>query len=246
MKVLLLLLCLFPGVVLSQDDFYRGLNKILPTALKVNVDAFALCLSARNDTAAEKRTVDALAKWSCAHYTQSYTITNHTYESGKRLDEDAVIRKHQKKLIQAIRASKRKQIDIYILGHSNQFGIPLTEFLDDMNRDLGRKVRVRFVYNSGCFGLKLDPELQAIAGTYVGHRDFNFGPVYSPMFLIKWFAGSTVAAAVKSSNAFIFRRPFTTSEAANISMFWSSMMEGTAYEDNDPRAYIKGKTKLVF
>ncbi len=246
MKTLLLILCLIPSAVFAQDDFYRGLNKILPTALKVNVDAFALCLSARNDTAAEKKAVDALAKWSCAHYTESYVITNHTYESGKRLHEDEVIAKHQKKLIQAIQASKRKQIDIYILGHNNQFGFVLNQFMKQLNKALRAKVRVRFVYSSGCYGLEIDQDIQTIAHTYVGHKGLNFGPVYSPMFLTKWFTGSSVAAAVKSSNLFIFRRPFTTREAAKLDMFWDSAMAGTAYENNDPRAYIKGKTKLVF
>ncbi len=207
-----------------------------------------LCISGENITELEKRSVDTFAIWACSHYTTSFIISNGSSDS--RLDKDPadLLKSYRRRFLRKLQTSGLKQIDIFILGHNNSYDQPLLSFLKDASKTLKRPVQIRFVYNSGCFGNKADKNLKKFARTYIGHNNWNYGPIYSPAFLGLWFKGVTAETALRTANKFIYRRPFTTTDAAEVGdAFWRGIVDWSSKEDNDPRGWLTGvkSTRLL-
>ncbi len=218
---------------------------LLPPIRFTNFREMAICISGNNSTQFEKTFVDAFSYWACSHYVTSVVVKN---AAGwlESLAEDELIAKYQPMIIEKLRRSGKKTLDLYLFGHSNDFSAPIETLMDAVEKALGYRVKIRFVYNSGCYNFEDDGYFQENAQTYVGHKDIDYGPVYAPILLKAWFLMTPIGSAVSATNRLIDRRPFTTTEAGSLEDFWLGMLNTDAPEDNDPKGYLTGNARLTF
>ncbi|MFL5782954.1 MAG: hypothetical protein ACJ76H_00010 [Bacteriovoracaceae bacterium] len=238
MKIYLLVVIFLISSWANAQSVRSALTKIT----KVNFEVFGLCISGWRNDWLEVTTVDAMTDWACAHYTSSYKVFNSRI--GESLQEEELLKKNLNGITSALKKSGKREIDILIFGHNNEFDKYMPGLMRVLQKRLGHKVSVRFVYDSGCYGLDTDKNLKALSETFVGHREWDFGPFYTPVFLSKWFEGPETRFAVASANHFINRRPFTSTDAAHDLNVLFRLKDAPV--DNDPRAFVSGNSRLSF
>lgn len=218
---------------------------LLPPVRFMNFREMAICISGNNSSNFEKAFVDAFSFWSCSHYTTSVVVQNAAGWQD-RLSEDELMAKYQPVIIEKLKRSRKKTLDFYLFGHSNDFSWSIEKMMKAIEQELGYPIKIRFVYNSGCYNFEDDVYFHENAQAYVGHKDIDYGPVYSPILLKAWFLRFPIGSAVAATNRIIQRRPFTTSEAGSLEDFWLGLFNFNAPEDNDPKGYLTGNARMTF
>jgi hypothetical protein len=136
----------------------------------------------------------AYQQWGTAHFTQPYLEKYYNewryfnQEEGDHQKEDFLLA--LKNLLQ-----RYKQVDLYLLAHSNNYYTWVKQIPPSLRKNL------RLVYNSGC----RDDEqaktwLQMGAKTYIGHPGYSASPLFYFFFLRRWTRNADIASAVKASN----------------------------------------------
>lgn len=176
----------------------------------------ALCLLINVDSDLQFYALDAYSRSVCMNYKTSLVISRGASESWRDLKQEII-----NKISSFIQ--NKKQIDIFIFGHTNSLASELQRngILEKL------KGKLHFVYNSGCGdGSAEESSLWAgAAQTFVGHPETNYGNPYTPRFLYYWFSRLSAQEAVQRTNA-------------------SMKYKGYFEYGNDPYAYITGDPLL--